>query len=155
MIKVIQRRNVSSNENRATSEPEKKSEYKHEVQGDNQEGILTMAMSSGEMQTCISNCTECHKSCVTTLTYCLRQGGKHAAADHIQLLIDCAASCQECIDFMLRESKFHPKACGICAEICTACAASCERMGDDQKMKQCAATCRKCAESCQKMAAAA
>ena len=114
-----------------------------------------MAMSSGEMRTCISNCTECHKICVTTLTYCLQQGGKHVTADHIQLLTDCAASCQQSLDFMLREPTFHAKTCDMCAEICKACATSCESMDDDQQMKQCAESCRQCVDSCQKMAAAA
>jgi hypothetical protein len=52
---------------------------------------------------------------------------------------------------MLRQSDFHMKTCGLCAEICTACAKSCERMGQDEQMKTCAAACRACAESCQKM----
>lgn len=114
-----------------------------------------MTSSSSEMQECISNCQSCHASCTQTAAYCLTKGGEHAAADHIKLLLDCAQSCATGTDFMLRESTFHMNECGICAEICTACADSCEKMGDDQQMKSCAAACRACAESCKTMSAAA
>ncbi len=113
-----------------------------------------MTSSSSEMQECISNCQSCHASCIQIATYCFSKGGEHAAADHIKLLLDCAQSCATCTDFMLRESTFHMKECGICALICTACADSCEKMGDDQQMKSCAAACRACADSCKKMSTA-
>lgn len=114
-----------------------------------------MTSSSSGMEECISDCQACQASCMQTATYCLSKGGEHAAANHIKLLLDCAQSCATCTDFMLRESTFHMKECGICAEICSACAASCEKMDDDQQMKSCAEACRACADSCKSMSAAA
>jgi hypothetical protein len=110
-------------------------------------------MNHQEMQECQQNCQQCHAICTETAQHCLQKGGKHAEADHIRLLLDCAQICQISSDFMLRGSPLHTCTCGICAEICTACAEACERMGgQDSMMKQCAETCRRCAESCHQMA---
>jgi hypothetical protein len=108
-----------------------------------------------EMRDCIQNCQECHAICMETVQHCLQMGGKHAEADHIRLLLDCAQICATSADFMLRGSPLHSKTCGVCAEICRLCAESCERIGkDDATMKKCAEMCRKCADSCQRMAGA-
>ena len=104
------------------------------------------------MRSCIQECTSCHGICVETVTHCLETGGKHAEAAHIRLLLDCAEICQTSANFMLRGSEFHARTCGVCAEVCERCAASCESLGDDQHMKDCAQACRRCAESCRQMA---
>ena len=81
-------------------------------------------------------------------------GGKHLEEKHFKVLTDCAEICATSSKFMLRESMFHSVICGTCAEICKACAKSCEEIGfDDETMKACADACRQCAESCEKMAA--
>jgi hypothetical protein len=108
---------------------------------------------SAEMQECIANCQSCHAICVSTLAYCLQQGGKHAAPAHIRLLLDCAQICQTSADFMLRGSELHNRTCGVCAEVCARCAEECARMGTDSQMQACAETCRRCAGSCRRMAA--
>lgn len=108
---------------------------------------------SQEMQNCIANCTRCHQICVMTTTHCLQMGGKHTEPHHIQLLLDCAEICQTSANFMLRGSDFHPRTCGVCAEICIRCAEDCERLAQgDQQMQACADMCRQCAQSCQQMA---
>jgi hypothetical protein len=105
-----------------------------------------------QMQECLENCKECHAICIQTTQHCLEMGGKHAQVAHIRLLLDCAQICQTSADFMLRESSHHPSTCGICAEICLACAKDCEGIGqDDSMMKKCAEICRRCAESCRQM----
>lgn len=109
------------------------------------------AMST-EMQQCIQECLSCHSICAATVTYCLQMGGAHAAADHIQALLDCAESCQTSANFLLRGSPLHARTCGVCAEACARCAASCEQMGNDVQMRACAESCRRCAESCRRMA---
>jgi hypothetical protein len=106
-----------------------------------------------DMQQCIQNCVDCHRICLETPAYCLQQGGKHAEASHIRLLLDCTEICHTSADFMIRGSSFHAKTCGVCATICEACARNCEGMGDDAQMKRCAEVCRTCAESCRQMAA--
>ena len=79
-----------------------------------------------EMEQCIKLCEECYHTCIETITYCLQQGGKHAEAAHIGLLLDCAAICHTSTDFMLRSSPLHGR---ICADACWRCAESCRRMG--------------------------
>lgn len=100
------------------------------------------------MAECITNCTDCHRICLETITRCLTTGGNHAEVKHLQLLMDCVASCNACTNSMIRGSEHHAHFCGLCEKICTACAESCEKTGD----KACAEACRKCAESCGAMA---
>lgn len=106
------------------------------------------------MQNCIENCKQCWAICVETTHHCLQKGGRHAEADHIRLLLDCADICQTSAGFMLRASDFHALTCGVCAQVCERCAESCERMRDDEMMRECAEMCRRCAESCHEMAKA-
>lgn len=107
---------------------------------------------SPEMRDCIEECQSCHAVCLETVTHCLQQGGKHAEADHIRLMLDCVEICQTSANFMLRGSELHSQTCGVCAAVCEQCATDCERVGDDEMMGRCAETCRQCAESCRRMA---
>ena len=104
-----------------------------------------------EMQRCIEACVSCHAVCTGTVQHCLQKGGQHAQPDHIRLLTDCAQICQTSADFMLRGSPLHSHTCGVCAVVCAECASDCEKMGEDQMMKQCADSCRRCAEECKRM----
>lgn len=106
-----------------------------------------------EMTRCIRLCQDCHVLCVRMIGHCVELGGRHAAPDHIRLLMDCAQICTTTADYMARESSLHDRMCGLCSEICRLCAESCEHIaGDDQMVKQCAEMCRRCAESCKQMA---
>jgi hypothetical protein len=107
---------------------------------------------STEMRDCIDNCTACHYACLETVTHCLMEGGRHAEAAHIRLLIDCAEICQTSANFMVRGSDMHQATCRACAELCERCAESCAQFTDDEFMLQCAQICRRCAESCRRMA---
>jgi hypothetical protein len=113
---------------------------------------MTQTTVPDQMRECIQQCTDCHNVCTETIVYCLQQGGKHAALEHMRLMMDCAQLCAASADFMLRGSSFSPRVCGMCADVCDACAKSCDRFGDDPQMKECADTCRRCAECCRKMA---
>ncbi len=108
---------------------------------------------SQDMRTCIQNCTDCHRICTETAAHCLQMGGKHAEANHVRLLLDCAQVCATSADFMSRGSQFHHDVCRVCADVCAKCAEDCARMGqDDRAMQECADACRRCAESCRSMA---
>ena len=107
---------------------------------------------SNDMQLCIEVCQECHASCLETVMHCLSMGGPHATPAHIGLLLDCADACRLSADFMLRGSPRHARSCTLCAEMCEACAAECDRF-EDEFMKACAMVCRRCAASCREMAA--
>lgn len=108
---------------------------------------------SADMNSCIDSCTSCHAVCLETVNYCLGKGGKHAAPEHVGLMLSCATICATSADVMLLGSRAHATTCGACAEICMQCAASCESMGDDPDMQRCAKECRSCAEDCRRMAA--
>ena len=108
---------------------------------------------SQPMRQCIQNCTDCHNICVETAAHCLQMGGKHAEAEHMRLLLDCASICRTSADFMLRSSDLHPQVCGVCADVCERCEQSCAQFADDEQMRACAEECRRCAESCRQMAA--
>ena len=105
------------------------------------------------MLQCIEHCRDCQRACMQTLTYCLQQGGRHAAANHIRLMIDCAEMCQTAANFMLRGSDLHVHVCAACADVCERCAEDCgAHFTNDLRMQACAEACRRCAESCRQMA---
>lgn len=100
---------------------------------------------------CIENCQTCQTTIQDMLTrVCLKEGGSHVEQEHVKLMLDCAAACSACVDFMSRNSDFHSHYCRACAEICDACAKSCQQVGD---MDACVECCRNCHESCSAMAA--
>jgi len=105
-----------------------------------------------DMETCIQNCTTCHRTCSEALAHILKKGGKHADAALALLLLDCIEICQTSADFMIRGSLRHKLTCGVCAQICSRCAEACAAI-DDEQMRRCAEICRRCAESCRQMAA--
>ena len=93
-----------------------------------QQGETIMYQIDQDMHQCIQNCLDCHSFCSNTVMYCLQKGGMHAELAHIRLMLDCAEICQTSANFMLRGSELHTRTCGICAEICDRCAASCRQM---------------------------
>ena len=102
------------------------------------------------MQPCIEACSDCHKTCLhTALAHCLVTGGSNVEASHFRLMINCAEICQTSANFLLSGSDFHHNVCAVCADICDACAASCEQVGG---MDDCVQACRACAQSCRQMA---
>ena len=109
--------------------------------------------SDDEMQKCIQLCRDCHAMCTQTIAHCLKLGGRHATSDHIRLMMDCAQMCATSADYMLRESPFHDRICGLCSELCKQCGKDCEQVAaDDRMVTQCAEICQRCAGSCERMA---
>ena len=106
-----------------------------------------------DLRRCIHECDDCHDACAAAVSHCLEMGGRHAAAAHIRLLLDCAEICRTAAGFMLRGSDLHRLTCGVCAQVCERCAASCEALRADDTMRACAEECRLCAASCREMAA--
>lgn len=102
-----------------------------------------------EINQCIQNCLDSHRSCLETVAYCLQVGGEHTNSAFINLLMDCATICAANANFMIRNSTFHSQTCGICAAICNACAAACQKLGpDDPVLQQCESICGRSGESC-------
>ena len=104
------------------------------------------------LQACIAACTKCHDTCLhTAMQHCLDAGGKNVEPTHFRLMVNCSEICQVTSNLLLSGSAFSQQQCGICADICDACAKSCEQVGG---MEDCVNACRVCAESCRKMASA-
>jgi hypothetical protein len=113
----------------------------------------TIKQQMTQIECCIQNCLECGRACLETISHCLLKGGEYSTEKHIRLLQDCAEICQTSANFIIRNSDLHLTICSACAEVCLRCAESCQRFGDDDRMKTCAEACRRCAESCQLMVA--
>jgi hypothetical protein len=112
-------------------------------------GRRTRAMSDA-MKACIGDCLDCHAECLETVTHtCLELGGKHLEPEHVRLMLSCAEVCQAAANVMLSRASAASALCLVCADLCDACARSCERIGE---MDHCAELCRRCAESCRQMA---
>ena len=104
----------------------------------------------GMMEACLDDCQKCHITCLSMATgFCLTKGGPHAAPAHIRIMLDCAQICATTADFMARGSTQHAAMCRLCADICDACARSCDGMAG---MEACIAACSACAKSCRAMA---
>jgi hypothetical protein len=107
---------------------------------------------TADTRQCIQDCLECHGICIETIAHCLKLGGRHAAAEHIRTLADCAQICIASADFMLRTSPDHVRTCEICAEICRKCAESCRKIAEgDETMRRCVDICQRCSQSCERM----
>ncbi|MCG3117764.1 MAG: hypothetical protein LLH30_19000 [Candidatus Manganitrophus sp. SA1] len=76
----------------------------------------------------------------------------------IALCRDCADICLLTAEYMSRFSKFHLQSALLCAEVCEACAAECDRMAASHSgrskeiLQRCADLCRRCAASCRRIA---
>lgn len=103
------------------------------------------------VRSCIDGCVRCYEVCLSTVPYCLEQGGRHAKEAHITLLLDCAKICQTAVDFMLRGSDEHGRISAACAALCQRCAEDCDQFASDDVMHACAEVCRRCADSCEQM----
>lgn len=103
-------------------------------------------------QSCLEACDLCYRICLqTAMNHCLENGGKHVKAKHIRLMMNCAEICRTTANFQLTGSHFLQRLHELCAEICEACAAECDEIGD---MKDSVAACLQCADSCRQMLSA-
>lgn len=104
---------------------------------------------AAEMDACIRACLACYRTCLETATgHCLDAGGRHVEPAHMRLMLSCAEVCRASAALMLGQSAHHHLQCGVCAEVCRACAQSCREVGD---MDDCVAACEACALSCETM----
>ncbi len=105
-------------------------------------------------QSCIEACLQCAAACDYCASSCLNEG-KHIEhlAKCIQLDMECAAICRTSAQLMSLQSEHANAICQICADICNACAAECEKHDMDH-CRLCAEACRHCAEECSSMVAA-
>ena len=104
-----------------------------------------------KFQSCIEACNECATTCTHCATSCLHESDVKMLAHCIQLDLECAAICRSAAELMSLGSSHAQKLCAICADICDACAAECEKHSHMEHCKECAEACRRCAEECRSM----
>ena len=118
-------------------------------------GLMLSARAADEggrsMSGCEQNCSSCQSMCEKSSQYVKKLAGKAATPERLKLFADCISICKTSHDFLKRGSQFHPEVCKVCADVCNACAKSCQEL-NDPKLKECIEECKKCADSCQKMA---
>jgi hypothetical protein len=116
-----------------------------------QEREAPMDATSSQMQDCIEACLSCYRTCLgMASSHCLEVGGRHVEPEHFRLMLSCAEACRASAELMLIGSPVHRHQCRACAEICAACARSCDEIGD---MEACVTACRTCETACRAMAA--
>lgn len=109
--------------------------------------------SASISEQCQTACVSCMQVCQETLHYCLSLGGRHTQVAHIRCLLDCIEICKTSSAFMLNCSAFVAPLVALCADICSSCAASCERLDSvDYMLLHCASTCQRAAEKCRTLA---
>ncbi len=112
--------------------------------------IIDNGIDQADLRRCIESCLKCHQVCLDAMArICLPRGGRHAERGHVALMYGCADLCRVTADFMIMGARLHFKVCGICAEVCEACAVSCQMLDD---MDECVRVCRECADNCRRMA---
>ena len=103
-----------------------------------------------DMQAGIDDCLSCHAICLShAIGRGPDEGGRHTPPAHTRLMLDCAGICRTAADFMARGSDHHRRVCLLCEEICRACAAGCQELGD---MQECVEACWRCAATCEEIA---
>ena len=108
-----------------------------------------MHMLSAEAESCIETCLRCYATCLGTASnHCLKVGGPHVEQGHFRLMLACAEICRTHAHLMIMGSPHAKHLAPECAEVATACASSCEAVGD---MDDCVEACRACAASCAEM----
>jgi hypothetical protein len=100
-----------------------------------------------EMALCISLCEDCHDAAAETIGHCLARGGRYAAPELLEALLDCQQLCDLARDTLLRDSPLQRGAGALCAGACLRCADLCAVLADeDPMMDRCAELSRRCAE---------
>ena len=102
---------------------------------------------------CIEACVECWIACEMCSDACLDEDNVKQMVRCIRLDRDCAEACQAAVRAMVRGSESAAAFCRMCADMCDACAAECEKHTHHEHCRICAEACRRCAEECRKMAA--
>ncbi|MFO1536155.1 MAG: hypothetical protein ABR586_10855 [Thermoplasmatota archaeon] len=78
--------------------------------------------------------------------YCIKQGGRHAEANHLRAHLDAWDLLNATCTLIARGSDYADDAKATCAKAVKRCEESCEEFGDDQMMKACADVCREAYE---------
>ena len=94
----------------------------------------------------IDACLACIAACENCATHCIRM----AESLHLRCITlcrDCSDICTLCIKTALRDSQYKEEIMKLCAAICRACAAECDKF-EEEHCKECARICTACADAC-------
>ncbi|MCR4337419.1 MAG: four-helix bundle copper-binding protein, partial [Candidatus Omnitrophica bacterium] len=98
-------------------------------------------MTHEKYQKYINICEECAVICEHCAMECLGEKDVKSLTRCIELDRTCTDICRSAAAIMARGSEFSNKVCGLCAQICQACADECAK---HQHMEHC----QDCAEIC-------
>nr|WP_307256426.1 four-helix bundle copper-binding protein [Oikeobacillus pervagus] len=97
----------------------------------------------------IKACFRCMEACNISFHACKKAEANLAGCMDLQR--ECADICNLAIQSMQRSSPFVGEICGLCAQICEACAIECKKHGY-QHCRDCAQACDECVEIWRKVA---
>lgn len=92
------------------------------------------------LENCVASCNNCAASC-------LGEDNVKALAGCIRLNLDCADTCHLALKLMARDSNHAASVVELCKDICSECAAECEKHEHDH-CQLCANACLRCADHC-------
>jgi hypothetical protein len=108
---------------------------------------------SHHFHACTEACARCAQECKHCADACLDEPNVKELIECVRLNRDSAAICWVAASFMSCGSSFALEICRVCAEICDACGAECEKHELDH-CQRCAEACRHCEEECRRTAGA-
>lgn len=111
-------------------------------------------MAHERYQHCIDECNNCATLCNHCAVECLHENDEQLTRC-IQLDMECAVICRSAAEIMTLGSMYSEKIGEVCADVCNACAAECEKHSHMEHCRQCAEACRRCADACMHMMEAA
>ncbi|MFC4354714.1 four-helix bundle copper-binding protein [Chryseomicrobium palamuruense] len=90
---------------------------------------------------------DCALSCNHCFDACLGEENVEMMSGCIRLDRECADMCSYLEQAIMRNSPFISQLAIVCAEICEACAEECGKHNHDH-CQRCAEACKKCSEAC-------
>jgi hypothetical protein len=103
-------------------------------------------------QVCINACLHCAAVSNHCALSCTTEEDIKMMARCIQLDMECSVICYATASLMSLDSEKATAICGICADVCEACANECS-LHDNEHCRQCADACTACAAECKNIAA--
>jgi hypothetical protein len=90
---------------------------------------------------------ECAATCEWCADQCLNEDQLKKLIDCIRTDRDCATICRSSAELLIRDSKYSAQVIDICEQVCRDCAEECEKHEHDH-CRACADACRRCEEVC-------
>ncbi len=100
---------------------------------------------------CLQACNDCAAACDHCAISCLNEPEPRAFKSCAKATLDCAAVCRLVAELIARDSRFTREMYLVCAHVCDATAAECEKHSVDHCQVS-AEICRACADECRRMA---